>query len=76
MIKLFARLFAKGNTDSEKLRQTYGMVCSGAGIALNILLFVIKFTAGSLSGAISVTADAFNNLRRLFWRSRKSFEDD
>ncbi len=62
MIKLFARLFAKGNTDSEKLRQTYGMVCSGAGIALNILLFVIKFTAGSLSGAISVTADAFNNL--------------
>ncbi len=62
MIKLFARLFSKGNTDSEKLRQTYGMVCSGAGIALNILLFVIKFTAGSLSGAISVTADAFNNL--------------
>lgn len=62
MIKLFARLFFKGNTDSEKLRQTYGMVCSGAGIALNILLFVIKFTAGSLSGAISVTADAFNNL--------------
>lgn len=55
-------MFSKGNTDSEKLRQTYGMVCSGAGIALNILLFVIKFTAGSLSGAISVTADAFNNL--------------
>ena len=38
------------------------MICSGAGIALNILLFIIKFTAGSLSGAISVTADAFNNL--------------
>lgn len=62
MIKLLAKLFVKSGNDSEKLRQTYGMVCSGAGIALNILLFVIKFTAGSLSGAISVTADAFNNL--------------
>lgn len=38
------------------------MICSGAGIALNIMLFIIKFVAGSLSGAISVTADAFNNL--------------
>lgn len=62
MIKLITQLLLKNNKDSEKLRQTYGMVCSGAGIALNILLFVIKFTAGSLSGAISVTADAFNNL--------------
>ncbi len=62
MIKLLAKLFIKNGNDSEKLRQTYGMLCSGAGIALNILLFVIKFTAGSLSGAISVTADAFNNL--------------
>lgn len=62
MIKLITELLLKNNKDSEKLRQTYGMVCSGAGIALNILLFVIKFTAGSLSGAISVTADAFNNL--------------
>lgn len=62
MIKLITEFLLKNNKDSEKLRQTYGMVCSGAGIALNILLFVIKFTAGSLSGAISVTADAFNNL--------------
>ncbi len=32
------------------------------GIVLNIFLFAVKFIAGSLSGAISVTADAFNNL--------------
>lgn len=62
MIRLLTKLFVKENSDSEKLRQSYGMICSGAGIALNILLFIIKFTAGSLSGAISVTADAFNNL--------------
>ncbi|MBR3766772.1 MAG: cation transporter [Clostridia bacterium] len=62
MIKLLTKLFSANSNDSERLRQTYGMICSGAGIALNILLFVIKFIAGSLSGAISVTADAFNNL--------------
>lgn len=62
MIKLLSKLFVKENESSEVLRQKYGMICSGAGIALNILLFIIKFTAGSLSGAISVTADAFNNL--------------
>lgn len=62
MIKLLTRIFVKKDKTDEELRGTYGMICSGAGIALNVLLFVIKFIAGSLSGAISVTADAFNNL--------------
>lgn len=62
MIKLLSKFFVKNANDAEAVRQKYGMICSGAGIALNILLFAIKFAAGSLSGAISVTADAFNNL--------------
>ncbi len=62
MIKLLSKFFVKNTNDAEAVRQKYGMICSGAGIALNILLFAIKFAAGSLSGAISVTADAFNNL--------------
>lgn len=62
MIKLLSKLFIKNGMTGEELRQKYGMLCSGAGITLNVLLFVIKFIAGSLSGAISVTADAFNNL--------------
>lgn len=62
MIKLLTKIFVKEKNQGEELRQIYGMICSGAGIALNVLLFLIKFTAGSLSGAISVTADAFNNL--------------
>ena len=62
MIKLLTSIFMKKDSTGEDARQKYGMICSGAGIALNILLFVIKFVAGSLSGAISVTADAFNNL--------------
>ena len=36
---------------------------SGAvGIGLNILLFLGKWIAGTLSGSIAITADAFNNL--------------
>lgn len=62
MIKFFAKFFIGEETDKKELRQKYGTVCSTVGIALNILLFVIKYAAGSLSGAISVTADAFNNL--------------
>lgn len=62
MIKLLTKIFVKEKSQGEELRQIYGMICSGAGIALNVLLFLIKFIAGSLSGAISVTADAFNNL--------------
>ena len=38
------------------------MMCSILGIALNILLFAIKLLAGTLSGSIAITADAFNNL--------------
>lgn len=62
MIKLLTKIFSSKNGEGEENRQFYGMICSGAGIALNIILFIIKFVAGSLSGAISVTADAFNNL--------------
>lgn len=62
MIKLLSKIFIKDKNEKTDLRQAYGMLCSAVGIALNIVLFAIKFIAGSLSGAISVTADAFNNL--------------
>lgn len=38
------------------------MLCGAVGIALNILLFFGKWLAGTLSGSIAITADAFNNL--------------
>lgn len=62
MIKLLSSIFIKNKDGKKDLRQAYGMLCSCVGIALNVLLFAIKFIAGTLSGAISVTADAFNNL--------------
>ena len=43
-------------------RKKLGERCSAAGIALNLLLFIVKLTAGLLSGSVAVAADAFNNL--------------
>ena len=49
-------------TNESIRRAGLGERCSAAGIALNLLLFAFKLVAGILSGAVSVTADAFNNL--------------
>lgn len=63
MISLLARLFLKPAGKSEAdLRKAYGILCGAVGIGLNILLFLFKFLAGTLSGSIAITADAFNNL--------------
>ena len=64
MIKLLSRIFIKDykNYDSPAVRSSYGVLCGGFGIFLNILLFIGKFLAGTLSKSVSITADAFNNL--------------
>ena len=64
MVRLLMKLFIHDyeNISSPKVRQSYGMLSGGLGIALNILLFAGKFLAGFLSGSIAITADAFNNL--------------
>ncbi len=49
-------------TKDPVVRRRYGVFAGSVGIALNLLLFAGKFTAGLVTGAISVTADAFNNL--------------
>ncbi len=50
------------NTEDPAVRERYGTLSGGVGTALNLLLFAAKLAAGVLTGAISVTADAFNNL--------------
>ena len=64
MISLLAKLLIKDykNVTDAKVREAYGVLCGGMGIALNILLFLGKFLAGTVSGSIAITADAFNNL--------------
>ena len=64
MIKFLAKIFIKDseNVTDQRVRSAYGYLCGAVGIVLNILLFVGKFAAGTLSGSVAVTADAFNNL--------------
>lgn len=64
MISLLSRIFIRDrtNTESAAIRKAYGILCGAVGIFLNILLFTGKFFAGTLSGSIAITADAFNNL--------------
>ena len=64
MQKLLTRLFVKNSDDIKNpiVRRAYGTMTSVTGILVNLLLFAIKLVAGSLSGSISIRADAVNNL--------------
>ena len=64
MVSLLARKLIKDseNVASPAVRQAYGMLCGIVGICLNVVLFALKFFAGTISGSIAITADAFNNL--------------
>lgn len=48
--------------EDSAVRRAWGALCGFVGIGLNILLFAGKLAAGTLSGSIAITADAFNNL--------------
>ena len=64
MTALLCRLFIKNrdNVSNPKVRSAYGTLSSIVGIVLNLILFAGKLTVGLLAGAISITADAVNNL--------------
>ena len=63
MVTLLGRLLIRqeGREEAE-IRKAYGILCGAVGIFFNVLLFAGKFFAGTLSGSIAITADAFNNL--------------
>ena len=64
MIGFLASRFIKDyqNTSDAAVRRAYGVLCGAVGIVINLLLFALKLLAGTLSGSIAITADAFNNL--------------
>lgn len=64
LITLLSKLFIRNQDQLSigELRGKYGVLCGALGIFLNILLFAGKIVVGMLSGAISIVADAFNNL--------------
>ena len=60
LMKLFIKDYEK--TSSPVVRRRFGVFSGILGIILNVILFAIKLTAGILTGAISILADAVNNL--------------
>ena len=50
------------NVRDERVRSAYGKAASFVGIGCNVLLFAGKLLVGTLSGSVSITADAVNNL--------------
>ena len=64
MTKLLLRLFVKDYAESQKpkVRAAVGKLSGAVGIGSNILLFALKLLVGTLSGSVSITADAMNNL--------------
>ncbi len=64
MTKLLLRLFVKEyeNVALPKVRSQVGQLSGVVGIVCNLLLFGFKIVVGTISGAVSITADAMNNL--------------
>lgn len=64
MTYLLSKIFIKNreNVKDPTVRRAYGTMVSIVGILANLLLAAIKFFAGMISGAISITADAVNNV--------------
>lgn len=61
---LLIRTFIKDheNTDKAEVYLAYGNLSGMIGLISNILLFLIKFSAGIVSMSTAIIADAFNNL--------------
>ncbi len=64
MTKLLLNLFVKNSQNREDpgVRAAVGRLSGAVGIASNVLLCVGKLLVGMLSGSVSITADAMNNL--------------
>ena len=64
MTEFLVRHFVKDYKEVKKVsvRTAYGVLASIVGIFCNVFLFGVKFIIGILTGSVSVTADAFNNL--------------
>ena len=61
MTELLLRLFVR-KSDPEGYRSGVGRLSGIVGIAANVLLCAMKLLMGTVSGSVSITADAMNNL--------------
>ena len=61
MTELLLRIFVR-KSDPEGYRSGVGRLSGSVGIAANVLLCAMKLLVGTVSGSVSITADAMNNL--------------
>ena len=64
MTEILIKRFIKNyeNTEDTSVRAAYGKFAGFVGIICNVILFAAKIIVGTLSGSVSITADAVNNL--------------
>ena len=64
MTKLLCRLFIRDGDriHDARVRRAYGTLSGVVGILLNLVLFLGKMAVGTISGSLSIRADAMNNL--------------
>ena len=64
MTNFLLHLFVRDhqNTKDPTVRAKIGSLSGFVGIACNLLLFAGKIIVGTLTGSMSITADAMNNL--------------
>jgi len=64
MTALLLKTFVKNHTRTTDpaVRAAIGKLSGAVGIVCNVLLFLGKLAVGTLSGSMSITADALNNL--------------
>lgn len=60
LIKKFIKDYR--NINDSNVRASYGKLSGKIGIFCNVLLFILKAFIGTISGSVSITADAVNNL--------------
>lgn len=64
MTSILIKRFVKNHEDIKNpvVRAAYGKLAGGVGIVCNLILFLLKLVIGMVSGSVSITADAVNNL--------------
>lgn len=62
LTRLLVKKFIPKNAPVSKTRAAYSTLSSVTGMVCNIILFITKYIAGTISGSVSIISDAFNNL--------------
>ncbi len=64
MTEFLVSMFVKGDLEQAdpKIRSALGKLSGVVGIVCNLVLFLAKLIVGTVSGSVSITADAMNNL--------------